>query len=467
MSAMAANMCVATSVQIAVEREKPAEKDSSGGDDRFSNMLSQRQPDDDAKPMQRAAPKPKSAEPAKSKDDEPDDTLKLLQTSTAIQPSVTPPPQTPSATQTPTTDTAVDDVLAKSAGKTAPQPLITTTAGNGAQAASGTPLAATAPVTGDTPAQADATAQIAQLLQQTAAPTEKPVVDSAAAKLPATSAPSSDQKKVAMAQPGTPSTRTPDLSAPAPTPTDAASSKTAEATPTIQAPVAPLPTNAAPPADSPQLAQQTNVPQPLAMPATQLDFSNAAPSVSAAAVAAAATPRAMLRETKDNSLDPIDATAPTGATPSFALPEHRDIATVDGKVPVPAPSSPQFGDALGAKLSWMAERHIGHAEIRLSPDDLGTIDVRVRLNGDHVRAEFNSANAEVRQAINSHLPRLRDMLSQHGFNLAESHVGNGSNQRSGQNASSDSLPAPVEDEIALPAPRITTYTHNGLLNTFA
>ena len=68
----------------------------------------------------------------------------------------------------------------------------------------------------------------------------------------------------------------------------------------------------------------------------------------------------MLRETKDDSLDPIDATAPTAATPSFALPEHRDIATVDGKVPVPAPSSPQFGDALGAKLSWMAERHIGH-----------------------------------------------------------------------------------------------------------
>jgi flagellar hook-length control protein FliK len=350
--------------------------------------------------------------------------------------------------------------------------LITAAATNGAQTAPGA-----AATTTDKSAQAlppdDASTQIAQLLQQTAAPAEKPVVDAAAAKAPATPIVqvAADTKKAATqsataAPRGAPTTRNLEPATTEATTADAP--KAAEATQTAQPSIIPLPTNPAPQADVQQIAQQTNSPQQPAAPATQLDFSNAAPITTATAIAAAATPRTTLRDVaKDDSLDPIDATSPTGATATFALPEHHDIATVDGKVPVPAPSSPQFGDALGAKLSWMAERHIGHAEIRLSPDDLGTIDVRVRLNGEHVRAEFNSANADVRQAINNHLPRLRDMLSQQGFNLAESHVGNGSNQQSGKNASSDPASASVEDEIALPAPRIPAYTHNGILNTFA
>jgi flagellar hook-length control protein FliK len=148
------------------------------------------------------------------------------------------------------------------------------------------------------------------------------------------------------------------------------------------------------------------------------------------------------------------------------MPTQRELGAADGKVPVPSPSSPQFGDALGAKLTWMAERHIGHAEIRLSPDHLGAIDVRVHLNGDRIRAEFNSANADVRQAINDHLPRLRDMLSRHGFSLAESHVGNGSTQNHPQTAADDRIAA-ADDDLPVPAPTVSMYAHDGILDAFA
>jgi len=468
MSAMAANMRVASPVQIAVGHEKPADKQPSGGDDRFSNMLSQRQPREETPPTPRIAPKQKNAEPAKQKDDKPDDTLQLLQTSTAIQPSVTPPAQTGPSTQTQTLTDAVDDILAKPTAKVVSQPPINMTAVTGTPVASGAASTGTADNATLAAPPAESTSQIAQLLLQATTPAQKPVVDSTVAKTSTATATAAQINVAASPRAKAPTARA--FEASVPVETEAPAPKTNEAT--ASAPPVPLIANAAPQGDVPaahlQAAQSTNVPQQPAVPAAQLDFSNAAPIIVATAIAATATHHPMLRDdASDDSLNTIDTASPSGALPAFSVPEHHDIATVDGKVPVPAPSSPQFGDALGAKLSWMAERHIGHAEIRLSPDDLGTIDVRVRLNGEHVRAEFDSANADVRRAINTHLPRLRDMLSQHGFNLAESHVGNGSNPQTSQSAPDDPAIAPVEDEVALPAPRIPAYAHDGILDAFA
>ncbi len=83
----------------------------------------------------------------------------------------------------------------------------------------------------------------------------------------------------------------------------------------------------------------------------------------------------------------------------------------------------RFGDTLGTQMTWMAEQKIGHAHIRVSPGDLGAIEVSLRLDGDRVHADFSSAQPEVRQALQDSLPRLREMLGQQGFQLAQADVG--------------------------------------------
>jgi flagellar hook-length control protein FliK len=469
MNAMTANLRVATPVQVAVARDKPAEKEPSG-EEHFSNMLSQRQTRDDAPSTQHtSAPKPKTSEPAKSKDAKPGDTLHLLQTSTAIQPTVTPPVQTEPSVQ-PAAET-VDDVLSKSATKAVPQAPI---AGLVAQTTPATANATTDTTTSATTTDAALKAIVPSTPPATTVAT--PAADTAAlvkTMTPVATTTVADKPSAAVPRAASPSQRafvpsTLTADAPAIT-TPQTTDKTAAATPAAPSPVSTTPSSDAQPITI-EAAKQTTAPdaQQPAILATQLDFSNAAPTIIATAVAAAVAHPAMSHDdTPDDSLDSTGATTPTGATATFTLPEQRDVATVDGKAPVLAPSSPQFGDALGAKLTWMAERHIGHAEIRLSPEDLGTVDVRVRLNGEHVRAEFASANSDVRQAINDHLPRLRDMLSQHGFNLAESHVGNGSSQQTTQNKPDDTASSPVEEEVALPAAHVSAYTHDGILDAFA
>ena len=93
--------------------------------------------------------------------------------------------------------------------------------------------------------------------------------------------------------------------------------------------------------------------------------------------------------------------------------------------PLPQPADPGagYGDDFGKGVLWMTEKALGHAQLRVTPDHLGPIDVRLQLDGARVHAEFSSAQPEVRQALEASLPRLREMLGQHGLELAQADVG--------------------------------------------
>lgn len=82
-----------------------------------------------------------------------------------------------------------------------------------------------------------------------------------------------------------------------------------------------------------------------------------------------------------------------------------------------------FGEAMSARIGWLADQKIGHAVIRVTPHDLGQIEVRLQIDGDKVHASFSSAHAEVRHALETNMPRLRDMLGEQGFQLGNADVG--------------------------------------------
>ncbi|HYQ23339.1 flagellar hook-length control protein FliK [Stenotrophomonas sp.] len=91
--------------------------------------------------------------------------------------------------------------------------------------------------------------------------------------------------------------------------------------------------------------------------------------------------------------------------------------------PTPTVGDDGFDQAIGARLGWLADQKIGHAHIRLNPEDLGPVDVRLQMTGDKVHASFSSPHVDVRQALESSLPRLRELLGEQGFQLAHADVG--------------------------------------------
>jgi flagellar hook-length control protein FliK len=150
----------------------------------------------------------------------------------------------------------------------------------------------------------------------------------------------------------------------------------------------------------------------------------------AAPIAAATAPQIALAASQD--VEREDAGAIDGLEslpPGMPLAVHGSTrgpsAPSAVMPPVQMPTDPDagFDDALGARVAWAAEQKLGHAEIRLNPEHLGRIDLKIQLDGTRVSAEFASAHADVRQALEATLPKLREMLGQHGLQLGQADVG--------------------------------------------
>ena len=136
-------------------------------------------------------------------------------------------------------------------------------------------------------------------------------------------------------------------------------------------------------------------------------------------------------------------------------------------------ASPQFSSALGQQMQWMATQQIGRAELRLDPEELGPLEIRLELNGDEIRAEFSSRSAEVRSLLETQVPRLRELLAEQGFSLADAHVGQeraayqDAPQQREQFASREESAEPTRPDSAEISSATAARQRQGLVDDFA
>jgi flagellar hook-length control protein FliK len=79
-------------------------------------------------------------------------------------------------------------------------------------------------------------------------------------------------------------------------------------------------------------------------------------------------------------------------------------------------------DEVAGKLTWMIDRGIQHGTLRLSPENLGPMEVRITTQNDQVSVWFGAAHADTRAALENALPRLREMFAAQGLSLADAGV---------------------------------------------
>jgi len=94
---------------------------------------------------------------------------------------------------------------------------------------------------------------------------------------------------------------------------------------------------------------------------------------------------------------------------------------------------PEWNTELGEKLLWMHKQAVPSAEIRLNPEHLGPISIKIDVNQDQANVVFTAQHAAVRDAIEAAIPKLREMLGGQNLNLADVNVSQQqSEQRSGR-----------------------------------
>lgn len=129
-------------------------------------------------------------------------------------------------------------------------------------------------------------------------------------------------------------------------------------------------------------------------------------------------------------------------------------------------------DEMGQKLTWMVGNNRQQADLVLTPPQLGRIEVSLTINGDQATAVFTSANQSVREALESSLHRLREVLADAGVTLGQTHVGSESSRQSdnknqpgfGTNEGvryAASIPLPGADAVSRPG------AGRGLIDVFA
>ncbi|HJW02108.1 MAG TPA: flagellar hook-length control protein FliK [Azospira sp.] len=128
--------------------------------------------------------------------------------------------------------------------------------------------------------------------------------------------------------------------------------------------------------------------------------------------------------------------APQGAHAIHAMTHtNTTVATTKAEIQVQTPvRDANWGNEVGQKIVWMANQDKQTAQLTLNPPQLGPLEVSLKINGDQATAVFVSAHAEVREAIEAALPRLREMMGAAGLELGQANVSSQSFQQQSEQA---------------------------------
>ena len=140
------------------------------------------------------------------------------------------------------------------------------------------------------------------------------------------------------------------------------------------------------------------------------------------------------------------------------------------------PETPEWKQSVSQHIAIFSRNGLHSAEIRLHPEELGSLQISLRMQQDQAQIHIVSEHAHIRHAMEQAMPQLRAAMAESGIQLGQANVSAEGQQfaagEQGQNASGDEHGAQereeqsVEEEIV---PTLLTTTPGNIygINTFA
>lgn len=107
-------------------------------------------------------------------------------------------------------------------------------------------------------------------------------------------------------------------------------------------------------------------------------------------------------------------------------------------------SHKNWGEALAEKTALIVGQKGNFARLNLVPHNLGPLEVRVQLQGETSSVEFIATNPATKDAIESAIPRLREMFESGGLALGDVNV----NSQSKKDGEAERMLNPLKGEAA-------------------
>ncbi|MCU7796474.1 MAG: flagellar hook-length control protein FliK [Candidatus Thiodiazotropha sp. (ex Myrtea spinifera)] len=158
-----------------------------------------------------------------------------------------------------------------------------------------------------------------------------------------------------------------------------------------------------------------------------------------------------------------------GSQTSLTSVNAKPMITLPLQVPV---GQAGWDSAVGERIQWMVSRQVQSAEIKLTPPDLGPLEIKLSVQNDQTNVSFVASHAATRDALEAAIPRLREMFGEMNLNLAnvdvsqqqagESHAKNG--EASGE---SDHYQEGSDGEAWEPDRHVVRMQSQGMVDTYA
>jgi flagellar hook-length control protein FliK len=141
---------------------------------------------------------------------------------------------------------------------------------------------------------------------------------------------------------------------------------------------------------------------------------------------------AFVSEALDAAAAKTDSNAQSAAGAQSPFPMTMDaLQSASTNAPAPEAASKQlhapvgtsaWSNELGTHLAWMVDKGHQAASLRLSPEHLGPLEVRIDVRDSQATVWFGATHADTRAALEQSLPRLRELFAAQGMVLNDAGV---------------------------------------------
>ncbi|AVD88284.1 flagellar hook-length control protein FliK [Pseudomonas sp. SWI44] len=147
---------------------------------------------------------------------------------------------------------------------------------------------------------------------------------------------------------------------------------------------------------------------------------------------------ASLETTNGNTVDslPTDSldatpTLPTAISGLSSLPTTSSSAVSDAASTAATPTlgSTTWQNDLGQQVIALIRRGEQQMDMQLNPADLGPLSISLNVSDGGIQAQFQSAHASVRSAVEQALPQLQVALAAQGLTLGEASINDGASRQ--------------------------------------